>query len=117
VSYHKVILNGFICNTPKITKTKEDKDFCFLIVATTESCLVNGERSIKQMRHKVLVFREVAKMVAAYAKPGSPVFIEGKIQPAKKPELLESEGISYEICSTYIDIDLLKAWNEQKEAV
>jgi single-strand DNA-binding protein len=83
---NKVILVGNLGADPEIRRTQDGKPIANLRVATSESWRDKntGERREKTEWHRVVIFNEaICKVVDAYLKKGSKVYLEGQLQTRK----------------------------------
>lgn len=85
-SVNKVILVGNLGADPEIRRTQDGRPIANLRIATSESWKdkTTGERKEKTEWHKVVIFSEgLCKVVEAYLKKGSKVYVEGSLQTRK----------------------------------
>jgi single-strand DNA-binding protein len=85
-SVNKVILVGNLGKDPEIRRTQDGKAIANLSLATSESWKDKntGERKEKTEWHRVVIFNEnLCKIVEAYLKKGSKVYLEGALQTRK----------------------------------
>ncbi len=77
---NKVILIGNVGNDPEVKYVSEDVPVARFRLATSESYKnKNGEKVSNTEWHNIVVWRGLAKVVEAYVKKGSKLFIEGKL--------------------------------------
>jgi single-strand DNA-binding protein len=80
MSVNKVILIGNVGKDPEIKYVKDDLPYARFSLATSESYKNNkGEKVTNTEWHNIVVWRGLAKIVEAYVKKGSKLYIEGKI--------------------------------------
>jgi single-strand DNA-binding protein len=99
-SVNKVILVGNLGKDPEIRRTQDGKAIANLSIATSESWRDKntGERKEKTEWHRVVIFNEnLCKIVEAYLKKGSKVFLEGALQTRKWTDKDGVEKYSTEI--------------------
>jgi single-strand DNA-binding protein len=85
-SVNKVILVGRVGKDPEIRNTQDGKGIASFTLATSEAWRdkASGERKEKTEWHKVVCFNEaLSKVIEAYVKKGSQVYIEGQLQTRK----------------------------------
>jgi single-strand DNA-binding protein len=99
-SVNKVILVGNVCADPEIRRTQDGRAIGNLRVATNETWRDKntGERKEKAEYHTVVVFAEgLVKVVEAYVKKGSKLYIEGALQTRKWQDQSGNDRYSTEI--------------------
>ena len=85
-SVNKVILVGNVGKDPEIRKTQSGKPVASFSIATSEiwKDKSSGERKEKTEWHKVVCFNDnISKIIEAYVKKGSSVYVEGQLQTRK----------------------------------
>lgn len=86
MSLNKVMLIGRLGRDPEMRQTKAGKPIANLNLATTEAWKDkhSGERKEKTEWHSVVVFNEgLCRVVEAYLRKGSQVYVEGQLQTRK----------------------------------
>lgn len=99
-SVNKVILVGNLGADPEIRHTQDGRAIANLRIATSESWKdkSSGERKEKTEWHRVVVFNEgLCRVVEAYLKKGSKVYLEGALQTRKWTDKDGVEKYSTEI--------------------
>lgn len=85
-SVNKVILVANACAAPEIRRSQSGSPIASVRVATNETWRDknSGERREKSEYHTVVIFSEgLCKIVEAYVKKGSKIYIEGALQTRK----------------------------------
>ena len=99
-SVNKVILVGNVGADPEIRRTQTGTPIANLRLATSESWRDrnSGERKEKTEWHSVVVFSEgLCKVVEAYVKKGSKVYVEGQLQTRKWQDQSGNDRYSTEV--------------------
>ena len=99
-SVNKVILVGNVGADPEIRRTQAGTPIANLRLATSESWRDrnSGERKEKTEWHSVVVFSEgLCKVVEAYVKKGSKVYVEGQLQTRKWQDQSGNDRYSTEV--------------------
>jgi single-strand DNA-binding protein len=99
-SINKAIIVGNVGKDPEIRRTQDGKAIANLSVATSETWRdkATGERKEKTEWHRVSCFNEgLSKVIEAYVKKGSKVYIEGQLQTRKWTDKDGIERYSTEI--------------------
>jgi len=79
---NKVTLIGNIGNEPQIKYTASNVAIVNLSLATTDSWKnkESGQYEDKTEWHRIVFYNKLAEVVAEYAKKGSKIYVEGKLQ-------------------------------------
>lgn len=99
-SVNKAILVGNVGADPEIRRTQSGTPIANLRIATSESWRDknSGERKEKTEWHTVVVFSEgLCKIVEAYVKKGSKIYIEGALQTRKWQDQSGNDRYSTEV--------------------
>ena len=99
-SVNKVILVGNVGKDPEVRRMTNGDAVVNLSVATSESWKdkSSGERKEKTEWHRVVSFNEhLNKVIEAYVKKGSKVYLEGSLQTRKWTDKDGAEKYSTEI--------------------
>lgn len=99
-SLNKVILIGNVGADPEIKRTQDGRPIVNLRIATSETWRDknSGERKEKTEWHSVVIFNEgLCKVVEAYVKKGSKLYIEGALQTRKWQDQAGSDKYSTEV--------------------
>lgn len=99
-SVNKVILICYACADPEIKRTQAGSPIANLRVATNSSWRdkTTGERKEKAEYHTVVIFSEgLCKIVEAYVKKGSKIYIEGALQTRKWADQAGNDRYSTEV--------------------
>ena len=82
---NKAILVGNLGRDPEVRQMQNGDSVCNLSIATSERWKDknSGESRDKTEWHRVTIFGKVADIIGQYAKKGSTIYIEGKIQTRK----------------------------------
>lgn len=99
-SVNKVILLGHVGADPEIRRTQSGTPIANLRIATSESWRdkSSGERKEKTEWHTVVIFSEgLCKIVEAYVKKGSKIYIEGALQTRKWQDQAGNDRYSTEV--------------------
>lgn len=99
-SVNKVMLLGNVCADPDIRLTHAGKAIANMRIATNESWKdkQTGERREKAEFHTVVCFNEnLTKVVEAYVKKGSKIFVSGSLQTRKWTDQQGVEKYSTEV--------------------
>ena len=97
-SVNKVILVGNVGKDPEVRRMTSGDAVVNLSVATSESWKKDGERKEKTEWHRVVSFNEhLNKVIEAYVKKGSKVYLEGSLQTRKWADKDGAEKYSTEI--------------------
>lgn len=97
-SVNKVILVGNVGKDPEVRRMTSGDAVVNLSVATSESWKKDGERKEKTEWHRVVSFNEhLNKVIEAYVKKGSKVYLEGSLQTRKWTDKDGAEKYSTEI--------------------
>ena len=85
MSVNKVILVGRLGRDPETRYTGGGQAVCNFSMATDESFKSkSGERQKRTEWHKIVVWGKQAEIAQQYLKKGSQIFLEGRIQIAKR---------------------------------
>ena len=99
-SLNRVHLIGNVGKDPEIRHTQDGKAIANLSLATSESWRdkSTGEKRERTEWHRVVIFNEhVTKVVEAYVKKGSKIFVSGSLQTRKWTDQSGVEKYSTEI--------------------
>ena len=99
-SLNKVMLIGNVGKDPEIRRTQDGKAIANLSLATSESWKdkATGERKEKTEWHRVSCFNDgITKVIEAYVRKGSKIYIEGALQTRKWTDKDGVEKYSTEI--------------------
>lgn len=99
-SVNKVILIGRVGADPEIKRKQDGNPIANLRIATSESWRDknSGERKEKTEWHTVVIFSEgLCKIVEAYVKKGSKIYIEGALQTRKWQDQAGNDRYSTEV--------------------
>lgn len=99
-SINKAIIVGNVGKDPEIRRTQDGKPIANFSVATSETWRdkATGERKEKTEWHRVTCFNEgLTKVIEAYVKKGSKIYIEGALQTRKWTDKDGIERYSTEI--------------------
>lgn len=97
-SVNKVILVGNVGKDPEVRRMTSGDAVVNLSVATSETWKKDGERKEKAEWHRVVSFNEhLNKVIEAYVKKGSKVYLEGSLQTRKWTDKDGAEKYSTEI--------------------
>lgn len=82
---NKVTIVGFLGQDPILTHLPDGKPSATFSVATNETWKdkKTGEKKESTEWHRVVTFGKLASIISQYAKSGSKVYIEGKLQTRK----------------------------------
>ena len=99
-SVNKVILIGNVGKDPEVRTLGSGDRVANLRLATTETWRdkASGERKEKTEWHSVVIFNDqIVKVVEAYVKKGSSVYVEGQLQTRKWTDKDGQERYSTEV--------------------
>lgn len=99
-SLNKVTLIGNLGRDPDIRTTNDGKEIATFSIATSESWKdkTSGERKEKTEWHRIVVFSEgLVRVIKAYVKKGSKLYIEGQLQTRKWTDNENQERYTTEI--------------------
>jgi len=99
-SVNKVFLIGNVCADPELRRTQDGRPIANLRIATNESWRDknSGERREKAEFHSVVIFNEgLCKVVEAYVKKGSKLYIEGSLATRKWQDQSGNDRYSTEV--------------------
>lgn len=82
---NKTILIGHAGQDPELKHLPSGSAVCSLSIATTESWKdkQSGEKQERTEWHRVVLFGRLAEITAEYARKGSQIYIEGRLQTRK----------------------------------
>lgn len=82
---NKVILVGVLGQDPELKYTQSGTAVCRLSLATSEvwKDKNSGENQEKTEWHRIVVWAKPAEIIAEYARKGSKLYIEGKLETRK----------------------------------
>lgn len=99
-SVNKVTLVGNVGNDPEIRSTQDGKELASFSVATSETWRdkSTNEKKEKTEWHRVVVFSEgLVKVIKAYVKKGSKLYLEGSLQTRKWTDNSGAERYTTEV--------------------
>lgn len=99
-SVNRVILIGNVGKDPEVRRTQSGDAIVSFSLATSESWRdkASGERKEKVFWHTIVVFNEnIGKVVEAYVKKGSKVYVEGALQTRKWTDQNGAERYTTEV--------------------
>lgn len=99
-SLNRVMLIGNVGKEPEIRHTQDGKAIANLSIATSESwkSKQTGERQEKTEWHRVVCFNEnLTRVIEAYVKKGSKVYVSGSLQTRKWTDQQGVEKYSTEV--------------------
>lgn len=105
-SVNKVIVVGNLGKDPEIRSAQSGDRIANLTVATSESWTdrASGERKEKTEWHRVVIFNDgLVGVVEKYAKKGSKLYLEGKLQTRKWTDQQGNDRYTTEIVLTKFD--------------
>ena len=109
---NKVILIGNLGADPELKYTPSGVPVINVNMATSESWTKDGEKKSKTEWHKLVFWRKVAEIVGQYAKKGSTLYIEGKLQTRS----WEKEGEKRYTTEVVVDrMEMIGGRGEKKE--
>lgn len=117
-SVNKVILIGHLGRDPEIRATQDGREIANMTVATSESWKDKntGERKEKTEWHRVVVFNPgLVKVVKAYLKKGSQVYLEGSLQTRKYTDKDGVEKFSTEVVLQQFGGQMVMLASDRKE--
>lgn len=99
-SLNRVMLIGNVGKDPEIRHTPDGKAIANLSIATSESwkSKQTGERQEKTEWHRIVCFNEnLTRVIEAYVKKGSKIFVSGSLQTRKWTDQSGVEKYSTEV--------------------
>lgn len=77
---NKAQILGNITKDPELKSLPSGIKVTSLSIATNRKYTSNGEKKEDTEFHNIIAFGKVAEIIAQYAKKGSPLYVEGRIQ-------------------------------------
>lgn len=99
---NKVILVGTLGQDPEVKYLTNGNAVCNLSLATSEQWKdkQSGEKKEKTEWHRVVIFGKLAEITGEYARKGSQIYIEGKLQTRE----WEKDGIKRYTTEIVVDM-------------
>lgn len=99
-SVNRVLLIGNVAADPEVRRTQDGKPVVNLRLATNESWKdkATGEKKERTEYHRIVIFSEgLCRVVEAYVRKGSKLYIEGQLQTRKWKDQNGADKYSTEI--------------------